>query len=108
MPRLANVEGARISINYNDHSPPHVHVDTAETHGRVVIKTGEELPPGTFPRKGQRKILEWVTEHREALLLAWDDACAGEELRSLAEYVATAAGDGEPPALSATAGGVSR
>ncbi|MEW5767586.1 MAG: DUF4160 domain-containing protein [bacterium] len=66
-----------ILINYNDHSPPHVHVKyqgdmcnyRIEIRTRRWIKPGKELPPTL------RKMVEiWVVAHEQELLEQWENA----------------------------------
>jgi hypothetical protein len=54
MPTVAIVEGVRIIFFWNDHPPPHFHVEFAEHHGQISVETLEliegSLPPANSPQ----------------------------------------------------------
>ena len=51
MPEISRFYGLRITMNYNEHLPPHFHVEYAEYEAQVGIANGEvingSLPPRT-------------------------------------------------------------
>ena len=66
-----------ILMNYNDHTPPHVHVKyqgdvrsyRLEIRTRQWMKSGQELPSSL------RKLVEfWVEVHEQELLEQWENA----------------------------------
>lgn len=67
---------------YNDHDPPHFHAKYGEYEIRVAIETGE-IMSGSFPRRAQRHVLEWLKLHREELLANWARALAREPLETI-------------------------
>ena len=52
---------------YNDHGPPHFHARYGDRVIRVAIENGHILS-GTFPRRAQGFVLEWLALHRDELL----------------------------------------
>jgi Domain of unknown function (DUF4160) len=70
-----------VLMNYNDHSPPHVHVKYQGDFGsyRITIKTCQWLPSDkALPPKLKRLIEVWVEVHEEALLEQWQRAMNNE------------------------------
>jgi len=64
-------------INYNDHSPPHIHVKYQQdvSNYRINIKTREWLKSGkVLPNKLKKLIEAWVGAHEVDLLRQWDNA----------------------------------
>jgi hypothetical protein len=72
-----------ILMNYNDHSPPHVHVRyqgdirsyRLEIQNQMWLKPGRLLPPSL-----KRLIEVWVEVHKEELLEQWNRAQQGEPI----------------------------
>lgn len=73
MPEISRFLGIIIAMYYNDHSPPHFHARYGENEIRVNIETGEVMS-GTFPRRAQRLVLEWLELHRNEILEDWNRA----------------------------------
>jgi Domain of unknown function (DUF4160) len=75
MPTVLRVDGLRIVIWPNDHTPPHVHVFSAEAE--ATIELGEA---GRHPRLRENlrmkpavltKALQAVFDHQEMLMQKW-------------------------------------
>jgi hypothetical protein len=75
MPTVLRIDAFRFVIYLNDHSPPHVHVFTADAEARIEL--GQ---PGGFPRLLENrhmkpmalaKALALVKQHQDALVQAW-------------------------------------
>jgi hypothetical protein len=71
-----------IAMFYNDHDPPHFHARYGEHEIRVAIKTGEVMS-GSFPRRAESHVLEWLELHRAELLANWSRALAREPLEPI-------------------------
>jgi hypothetical protein len=71
MPEISRFLGIIIAMYYNDHSPPHFHARYGENEIRVNIENGE-IMSGTFPRRAQRLVLEWLELHRNEILDDWN------------------------------------
>jgi hypothetical protein len=70
MPEISRFLGIVIAMYYNDHAPPHFHARYGGSEIRVNIETGEILS-GSFPRRAQNLVLEWLNLHRSELLEDW-------------------------------------
>lgn len=57
MPRIAEIDGIILSINFDDHAPPHFHARSQGETISVVIETGSVI--GTMSSKNLRKVEEW-------------------------------------------------
>lgn len=55
---------------FNDHAPPHFHVEYAEFKGTVDIHT-LNISTGNLPRRAQELVLDWAELHQAALLEGW-------------------------------------
>jgi hypothetical protein len=71
MPSISNFYGIIIWMFYNDHSPPHFHVEYGEYKAEVTIET-LEIIVGELPRRTTAMVLEWASFHREELRENWD------------------------------------
>ncbi len=73
MPTVAIVEGVRIIFFWNDHSPPHFHVEFAEHQGQVSIAT-MELMEGSLPAAKLAAIKLRASRRQKELFECWDKA----------------------------------
>jgi hypothetical protein len=72
MPTLSVFYGIKISMNYNDHLPPHFHAEYQEYEVTVEVATGAVT--GRMPRRALNLIWTWLDEHRQELNENWDRA----------------------------------
>jgi len=66
-----------VLMNYNDHSPPHVHVkyQSDVRSYRIEIKTRKWMESGVELPANLKKMVEiWVEAHEQELLEQWDRA----------------------------------
>jgi hypothetical protein len=56
---------------FNEHSPPHFHVEYAEYKASVNIQT-LELMEGKLSRRAQELVLDWAELHQKELLEDWE------------------------------------
>jgi hypothetical protein len=70
MPVVAIVDGVLIMFFFNDHDPPHFHVRYGDFQAKVSIATLKFID-GDLPRNKRRRVLEWASEHQEALSATW-------------------------------------
>lgn len=82
MPVISRFLGVAIVMLYRDHNPPHFHAIYGDHEITVEIRSG--LVTGTFPRRAQAHVLEWLALHRHALQANWDRARIGEPLVPIA------------------------
>ena len=71
MPEISRFFGIRITMYWNDHSPPHFHAYYGEYEAFFDIKKGKKIE-GKFPNAGTKIIEEWARQHREELLECWE------------------------------------
>jgi hypothetical protein len=70
MPTVAAVDGVKIQFYWDEHPPPHFHVEYGEYRAVVDIDTLEMLE-GDIPRPQYRKVVAWAQSRKAALLEAW-------------------------------------
>lgn len=58
---------------FDDHHPPHFHVEYNEYEAQIVIETGEILN-GNLPRTARKLVEQWRTQHIAELVANWEKA----------------------------------
>jgi hypothetical protein len=81
MPTLSLFYGIRITMNYNDHSPPHFHAEYQDYEVTVEVATGAVT--GTMPRRALSLIWAWLDEHQAELQENWEQARARHPLKAI-------------------------
>jgi len=76
MPRVSFFFGIAISMNYNDHAPPHFHATYGAEEATFSIDTLECLI-GSLPRRARGMVVEWASLHRRELRENWNLARDG-------------------------------
>ena len=71
MPVISRFFGMVIRMFYNEHAPPHFHVEYAEYFAVINIRT-LELTDGKLPRRALGLVLDWAELHEEELMRDWD------------------------------------
>jgi hypothetical protein len=56
---------------FNEHSPPHFHVEYAEFKASVDIQTLEVIE-GKLSRRAQELVIDWAELHQQELLEDWE------------------------------------
>ena len=70
MPTISSFYGILIRMFFNDHVPPHFHVQYAEFKATVDIQA-LTIATGSLPRRAQELVLDWAELHQEELLADW-------------------------------------
>lgn len=83
MPEISRFLGIVIAMFYNDHGPAHFHARYGTLEIRVNIETGE-IMSGSFPKRAQTLVLEWLALHRSELMLDWQLAEQRKPLNRIA------------------------
>jgi len=83
VPEICRFFGIVITMNFNDHNPPHFHARYGSnaalfTIDPIAIYSGE-LPPRAIGL-----IIEWATQHRTELVANWNLARDQRQLRRIA------------------------
>jgi len=63
--------GILIRMYWNDHAPPHFHVEYGEYRSQYLIET-LVLSRGQMPRRAHALVLEWAAMHRDELMEDWE------------------------------------
>ena len=79
MPEICRFYGIIISMNYDDHNPPHFHAAYAEYRATFIVETSE-LDQGELPPKGIKLVQEWAWAHQKELMEEWELAREGRPL----------------------------
>ncbi len=67
MPTISAFYGLLIRMFFNDHAPPHFHVQYAEHKATADIQT-LTIATGELPRRAQELVLDWAELHQQELL----------------------------------------
>jgi len=73
MPRISEFFGIVISLNWEDHLPPHFHAQYAEFSASITIRT-RDMSGGRLPTRQLALVREWAELHEEELLVNWERA----------------------------------
>lgn len=84
MPVIAVIDGASVSMHYDEHPPPHFHVRYGGTRAVFLIRE-EIFSEGVIPLAHGRRIREWAHRHRDELLLNWRRIEQGIPLQRIPE-----------------------
>lgn len=82
MPVISNFFGIYVRMYFDDHAPPHIHVEYQGHEAFVAIETGEIID-GRLPRKAAKLVKEWCGDHRADLAENWQRAVALQPLQRI-------------------------
>ena len=71
MPTICMFYGILIRMYWNDHAPPHFHVEYGEYRAQYLIET-LVFSRGQLPRRAHALVLEWAAMHRNELMEDWE------------------------------------
>jgi hypothetical protein len=71
MPELSRFLGIVVYMYFNDHNPPHFHVQYGEYRASVEIKSLQVID-GNVPARVLGLIVEWASAHQDELQKNWD------------------------------------
>jgi len=71
VPTLALFDGIKITMYWDDHPPPHFHVEADGMKAQIAIRTGRLLEGGLRVPAG-RKVEAWRKRNLAGLMTAWD------------------------------------
>lgn len=63
--------GIRITINYNDHVPPHFHAEYAGNKVLIDIINCRAMK-GYLPKRQLKLVLAWAEIHKDELMQNWE------------------------------------
>jgi hypothetical protein len=70
MPTISTFYGIIVKMFFNDHAPPHFHVQYAEYKATISIQTFDVIE-GHLPRRALELVLDWAELHQDELLEDW-------------------------------------
>ena len=71
MPIISRFFGIIVRMFFNEHAPPHFHVEYAEYRAVINIRTLAVIE-GKLPRRALELVQDWAELHRDELLKDWD------------------------------------
>jgi Domain of unknown function (DUF4160) len=72
MPTIKDFGGYKITIYFEDHNPPHVHVIGPDFRALVDIANAEVIA-GAIPPRHRREALSWIAANSTNLKAKWDE-----------------------------------
>lgn len=82
MPEISRLFGIVVRMHYDDHAPPHIHVEY-QGH-KAVFDFGGGIRHGSLGSKtATRLVREWIDLHNVELRINWKLAHNGHELRAI-------------------------
>jgi len=71
VPEVSSFYGIRVTMYYDDHNPPHFHVEYAGYKASVLIQNGV-IDKGYIPNRQLKLVLAWCEIHRDELMQNWE------------------------------------
>lgn len=71
MPEICLFYGIRVTMNWDEHSPPHFHVEYAEYNASIDIQKSQVIR-GALPSKQLKLVLAWSEIHKDELMQNWE------------------------------------
>ena len=75
MPRIAEIDGIIISINFDDHAPPHFHARYQSETVSIDLETGKVI--GRMSRQNLNKVEQWRKNNLGNLRSKWAEYGGG-------------------------------
>ena len=82
MPIISRFYGITVSMYFNDHQPPHIHLYYGDDEEILDIRDGRVME-GKLPRRAHKLVIEWWDEHRDELLDMWNTEDRGRKIAPL-------------------------
>lgn len=70
MPTIALVDGVKIQMFYDDHTPPHFHAVIGGQEVLIAIRSLDVIR-GSLPPTKLCRVLAWASRHQSQLALNW-------------------------------------
>lgn len=79
MPTISYFRGIKVSINWDEHNPPHFHAKYGDN--KVIISIEDiEVLDGCLPPKQLKMVLGWAAFHQDELRDNWNLAQDKQEV----------------------------
>lgn len=69
MPEISRFYGIIIKMFFNDHNPPHFHVEYQAY--KAVVSIQEGVVEGKMPKTALKLVFEWLELHKDELMENW-------------------------------------
>lgn len=73
MPLIELYRNIKIKMYFNDHNPPHFHVEQAEFEAVFSIENCEQIAGGKLPRKLKSDVFSYWLDNKQTLIDKWDE-----------------------------------
>lgn len=83
MPIISIFFGIKVTINWNDHLPPHFHAEYNNEAALVSI-IDPKVIKGKLPKRQLKMVLAWAEMHSDELMQNWELARNNEPLNKIA------------------------
>jgi hypothetical protein len=83
MPEISRFFGISIKMYFGDHPPPHFHAHYGE-HAVVIEIASLTVMGGYLPPRALGMVIEWASQHQQALVDLWQLAANRQPLHRLA------------------------
>ncbi len=81
MPEISRFYGIIIRMFFNDHNPPHFHIEYQDYEAVINIKDG--TVNGNMSRRALKLVFEWLDLHQEELFENWELAHNEKPLKKI-------------------------
>ena len=82
MPEISLFYGIKVTMNWDEHNPPHFHVEYAEYKASVSILECVVIK-GAIPNRQLKMVLAWAVIHQDELMQNWELAKENKPLNRI-------------------------
>ena len=75
MPIISTFFGIIVRMYFDDHAPPHIHVEYQGHEAQIAFENGNVVQ-GSLPRRALALVRQWCLDHRAELMQNWANAQA--------------------------------
>ncbi len=81
MPTISTFYGIVIMMFFDEHNPPHFHVQYGEYRAIITIKDG--VVKGELPRRALTLVFDWLDLHKDELTENWERMQRGDKFNKI-------------------------
>lgn len=82
MPEISSFFGIKITMDWNDHLPPHFHAIYGDNEALLDIRNAVVIR-GRLPSSKLKLVLAWAVIHQDELMRNWERASKGLPLEKI-------------------------
>jgi len=86
MPEISRFLGIKIFMYFNEHNPPHFHIQYNEHKASIRIET-LGIMEGKLPSKVLGLVVEWAEDHQDELMKNWNSMKESGDYRKIKPLV---------------------